>query len=302
MNDGSGPTSRQLLAEWTHDPACACSNASPACSQLTTVSLFPVSFTDWPRSAMWDATGLYELPTSARVTSANGGSVLLRTPTVQIAVNGGSQHPEKRKAGGHGPTLADEVEHLLPTPTRSDGAGGPHQARISWENASKPSGEGGASRLRDVAQLLPTPRSSQGGPATTEWQEANRKHGKRLEEVLLPTPSAGIWNDGENLDSWEARRQKNLQKGINGNGQGTPLSVAVAMLPTPQSSDWKGSAQTQGRDRNMRGKMHPRGTGDMDLPEAVISGVLSPQPSPAGRTFSDGQLPGQLSLDDLETG
>lgn len=42
---------------------------------------------------------------------------LLKTPTSQLAVNGGSQHPEKRKAGGHGPTLADEVEHLLPTPS-----------------------------------------------------------------------------------------------------------------------------------------------------------------------------------------
>jgi hypothetical protein len=38
---------------------------------------------------------------------------LFRTPTAQLAVNGGSQHPDKRKAGGHGPTLADEVEHLL---------------------------------------------------------------------------------------------------------------------------------------------------------------------------------------------
>jgi hypothetical protein len=43
--------------------------------------------------------------------------MLLKTPTSQLAVNGGSQHPDKRKAGGHGPTLADEVEHLLPTPT-----------------------------------------------------------------------------------------------------------------------------------------------------------------------------------------
>ncbi|MFC4906603.1 hypothetical protein [Actinomadura gamaensis] len=44
---------------------------------------------------------------------------MLKTPTAQLAVNGGSQHPDKRKAGGHGPTLADEVEHLLPTPTTS---------------------------------------------------------------------------------------------------------------------------------------------------------------------------------------
>jgi hypothetical protein len=54
--------------------------------------------------------------------------LLLKTPTSQLAVNGGSQHPDKRKGGGHGPTLADEVEHLLPTPRTSDGAkGGPNQ-------------------------------------------------------------------------------------------------------------------------------------------------------------------------------
>ncbi|MCX4677660.1 DNA (cytosine-5-)-methyltransferase [Streptomyces sp. NBC_01433] len=29
-------------------------------------------------------------------------------------MNGGSQHPDKRRQGGHGPTLADEVEHLVP--------------------------------------------------------------------------------------------------------------------------------------------------------------------------------------------
>lgn len=66
------------------------------------------------------------LPTP-RVSDANGGGVtvtedstcappspvLFRTPTAQLAVNGGSQHPAKRKAGGHGPTLADEVEHLI---------------------------------------------------------------------------------------------------------------------------------------------------------------------------------------------
>ena len=46
---------------------------------------------------------------------------VLKTPTSQLAVNGGSQHPDKRRAGGHGPTLADEVEHLLPTPKAGDG-------------------------------------------------------------------------------------------------------------------------------------------------------------------------------------
>ncbi len=40
--------------------------------------------------------------------------ILFVTPTAQLGSNGGSQHPDKRKAGGHGPTLADQVEWLLP--------------------------------------------------------------------------------------------------------------------------------------------------------------------------------------------
>lgn len=46
---------------------------------------------------------------------------LLKTPLSNLGQNGGSQHPDKRRAGGHGPTLADEVEHLLPTPTTMAG-------------------------------------------------------------------------------------------------------------------------------------------------------------------------------------
>jgi len=75
-----------------------------------------------PRSGSMRNGWLYERPTLAPHTSAPGSSCspLLKTPTAQLAVNGGSQHPDKRKAGGHGPTLADEVEHLLPTPRATD--------------------------------------------------------------------------------------------------------------------------------------------------------------------------------------
>jgi len=74
----------------------------------------------WPTSGMTRAGVAYALPTWALPTPDFGSSSLLKTPTSQLAVNGGSQHPDKRKAGGHGPTLADEVEHLLPTPTAMD--------------------------------------------------------------------------------------------------------------------------------------------------------------------------------------
>jgi len=101
----------------------------------------------WPTSGTWDLGNAYaprtwERPTPASASSSSRGPQtvhreltggrLLKTPTSQLAVNGGSQHPDKRRAGGHGPTLADEVEHLLPTPRTSDtngtgrhGTGGP---------------------------------------------------------------------------------------------------------------------------------------------------------------------------------
>lgn len=47
---------------------------------------------------------------------------------------------------------------------------------------------------------------------------------------LLPTPAASLPNDGETVEAWKKRRDRNLEKGYNGNGQGTPLSIA-ARLP-----------------------------------------------------------------------
>jgi len=52
-----------------------------------------------------------------------------------------------------------------------------------------------------------------------------------------PTASASLVNDGESEESWEARRQRNLAKGINGNGQGTPLTMAAQTWPTARQED-----------------------------------------------------------------
>src|SRR5690606_13649099 len=56
---------------------------------------------------------------------------LLPTPGAYDGERGGSQHPDKRRAGNHSVTIQDVAEHipLLPTPTASEGAkGGPNQA------------------------------------------------------------------------------------------------------------------------------------------------------------------------------
>ena len=95
--------------------------------------------------------------------SGAGGSdlTLLRTPTAQLAINGGSQHPDKRKAGGHGPTLADEVEHLLPTPAAcnpNDGEGAETWlARRERVKLTAQNRNGMGMPLSIAVQLIPTP-------------------------------------------------------------------------------------------------------------------------------------------------
>jgi DNA (cytosine-5)-methyltransferase 1 len=105
---------------------------------------------------------------------------LLRTPTAQLAVNGGSQHPDKRKAGGHGPTLADEVEHLLPTPASADATGG----RVSKTmDTKRPDGSKLQVTLATVVHhhLLPTPSAALATGGQTS------RSGDRIGEPLLPS-------------------------------------------------------------------------------------------------------------------
>jgi hypothetical protein len=132
---------------------------------------------------------------------------LLKTPTSQLAVNGGSQHPDKRKAGGHGPTLADEVEHLLPSPRASDGAkGGPNQ-RGSKGDLALPS---------TVVRLLPTPQAHDAQtPKTPEQVAAGRTKGHGVSNLnetvvndLLPTPQANLGSHGRDNGQRPARRRE----------------------------------------------------------------------------------------------
>ncbi|SRR5579885_493542 len=55
------------------------------------------------------------------------------------------------------------------------------------------------------------------------------------ESGLWPTPAGSVANLGEGLETWEARRQRELEKHRNGNGFGTPLTIAVQMFPTPRT-------------------------------------------------------------------
>lgn len=214
-------TSARLLAEWSHDPGCSCSKTSLGCCLLMAGTLWPVSFRDWPRSATSSRTGLYELPMLEPLTAVSGGSAspgLLKTPGAQLAVNGGSQPPDKRKQGGHGPTLADQVEHeLLPTPRTADGM-----------------------------------NSTMG--ANRERMTRNRSTGKRawrgtIEEAvsLLPTPNA---TDGKGGNIPIGRMKEGRPRTIGD----ADLPAAIALLPTPTVADSRNSRNaTAGRSPESTG-------------------------------------------------
>ncbi|MEO3767684.1 hypothetical protein [Streptomyces sp. B5E4] len=104
---------------------------------------------------------------------------MLKTPTAQLAINGGSQHPDKRKAGGHGPTLADEVEHLLPTPLAN--MNGPSRREIEAGNPHN--------RLETAVQLLPTPKATDAKAARTSARSKETYGaGPTLTDAVAPRP------------------------------------------------------------------------------------------------------------------
>ena len=63
-----------------------------------------------PPMGMMRGGRLYALATSELPTGEQGSFSLLPTPTANLGINGGSQHPAKRRTGGHTPNLADVIE------------------------------------------------------------------------------------------------------------------------------------------------------------------------------------------------
>jgi len=108
----------------------------------------------------------------ARLFPRDRADVLFKTPTANLGSNGSAQHPDKRKAGGHGPTLEDEVCFLLNvSPDDELPDDGPHSpaewwgpfaaAVYRWET------------IRQTAAPVPVIRGPRGGiklsPEFAEW-------------------------------------------------------------------------------------------------------------------------------------
>lgn len=144
---------------------------------------FRVFVLAWPADAARDTRWLDDGDAGAPLRGGvAAGVTLLRTPTAQLAVNGGSQHPAKRKAGGHGPTLADEVEHLLPTPAVNDmGAGKSPDAWDAWTERMKAAhgngnGHGKSLAIEALRLLPPSAEFGQYAPAIARWEAVSGRH------------------------------------------------------------------------------------------------------------------------------
>lgn len=325
MTGGSGRTSRQLSGEWTHNPGCLCSKTSLGCCLLETGTLFPVSFTDWPRSGTWDRTGFFPLPAQDAPTAVNAGSVLLPTPRNWDEA-GTPEQWEKRQQevmeGGHcrsGLPLSIAVA-LLPTPNVMDSMDPKSPEQIAAQGRSTPGRNGGPPKnLRETAvyELLPTPQSRDFKGAPGAGSRKRGGHQGDLTSALLPTPQRRDFKgsnqpEGRIRPSGRVRKQGDQDltealsllptpnstdhKGPSGASRGQPdqkvqmdLPLAISLLPTPGATDWKGSGATQnGRLRSGQ----PRTEADMDLPEAVsYLGVSTSTRSDGGNGFSEDQLP-----------
>lgn len=157
---------------------------------------------------------------------------------LHVAQRWADAEPARRAAGPVGP--------LFRTPAAAEAEGG----------RRNPDREGATMRLSDQVLeeqergiLLPTPKATDqaaGSPA----EEERRSPGLRAVGALFPTPAAMNPNDEEDLDNWLARRERVKETKQNGNGFGTPLGVAVRMLPTPQVADANGSHKTRSGGRS----------------------------------------------------
>lgn len=85
-----------------------------------------------------------------------------------------------------------------------------------------------------VESAWPTPQSRdhRDGRIGEATAESNTRPLNEFVVSMWPTPGANVSNDGETLEAWQARRELNLAKGYNGNGQGTPLTIASIAFPS----------------------------------------------------------------------
>ena len=231
----------------------------------------------WPTSGTTRAGTAYAQPTPAHLTPGSGSSSSPGLPTPKARDYKGAGPLDRDRDGTTRPPSDDDLptavaRALLPTPSAADGTGGPgHQGRAEGLNlrtaatllptpvaadSDRTSANYPAGNPTLAGSLLPTPTTTQRGTDANAAQRPGAGPNLHNAAALLPTPAAGNFNDGESVEQWEARRARVKATGVNGNGMGTPLAIAVQLLPTPTAADGEGGPRALPPKRTSRGKDH----------------------------------------------
>jgi hypothetical protein len=102
-------------------------------------------------------------------------------------------------------------------------------------------------RYSETSKTLDIPS----GHSCSVLRVSERRTGES-DSSLWPTPDAAIFNDGQTVTAWLERKSRELRKGYNGNGGGTPLAMAAAieeskLWPSPNARDAHGARRATAR-------------------------------------------------------
>lgn len=154
---------------------------------------------------------------------------LLQTPVADDSV---ARVRGKMNSRGEPKLSGQAAQGLLPTPMAQD-----ERTATEEQTLRRKEVYGGTKRamyLNNYLSLgmLPTPNSAKASNDATlaksgDGRSKPNKLGWALAEGMLPIPAACNPNDGENPETWHKRAEALKEKHGNGNGAGTPLSIAV---------------------------------------------------------------------------
>lgn len=114
--------------------------------------------------------------------------------------------------------------------------------------------------------------------------------------ALLPTPDASLFNDGQSIEAYRERKERELAKGYNGNGGGTTLAMQVRLLPTPGANDATGAEDETRKARQETGSTG--GPSLRDLPNLLPTPKAWLGRRPAHSEPGASQRPGTTELPD----
>jgi len=146
------------------------------------------------------------------------------------------------------------------------------------------------------AGLLPTPTAMMDEAPIEKVDARNQKQmekgnspfilglGQQAMRGMLPTPNASDWNTGTKPETYEARRQRHAEKGVN-----LQMSLRqMIMLPTPTVMDSTNATATMKSTQVKQGSMH-----SVTLTRAMAMGML---PTPTASDVEGGiSNPNQIS-------